>query len=262
MFKLLEIELRKLVPYRFFWISVAAYALLMPALFISLYRFNINVQSFSIGLELYNFPEVWHNSTYIAKWFNFLLYVFVLQMVTNEYQFRTIRQNIIDGLSPMQYLAGKALLLLVFALGSTALVGLLALLSGLFLSESVDYAKMGLKLEYLGFYFLQLLGYLSLALLIGSLLRKAGIAILGYMAYLLIIEAVLRYAPFMASLKPDIWGPYLPSQTFGSLLPNPLPSYLGMAPPAPVETLPVVLSIGYIVVFIAATGWLIAKRDL
>ncbi|PKL75826.1 MAG: ABC transporter permease, partial [Candidatus Melainabacteria bacterium HGW-Melainabacteria-1] len=119
MFKLLEIELRKLVPYRFFWISVLAYALLMPALFVSFYRFNIQIQSFEIGIDFYNFPDVWHNSAYIAKWFNFLLYVFVLQMVTNEYQFRTIRQNIIDGLSPWQYLSGKVLLLLLFALGST-----------------------------------------------------------------------------------------------------------------------------------------------
>lgn len=258
MFKLLEIELRKLVPYRFFWLSVIAYLVLMPALFISLYKFNINVRSFEIGINFYNFPEVWQNTTYIAKWFNFLLYVFVLQMVTNEYQFRTIRQNIIDGLSPWQYLAGKVMLLLFFALGSTLLVGILAWLSGLFMSEPPhDQTHMFQKVEFLGYYFIQLLGYLSLALLTGTLVRKAGMAVLAFTTYTLIVEAILRYR-----FLPAQAGPYLPSQAFGTLVPNPLPSYLGMGPPPAVEPTMVAVSCGYILLFILASGWLIAGKDL
>ncbi|PKL76267.1 MAG: hypothetical protein CVV27_11165, partial [Candidatus Melainabacteria bacterium HGW-Melainabacteria-1] len=132
-----------------------------------------------------------------------------------------------------------------------------ALLSGLFFSEQTDHSQLFVKTEYLGFYFVQILGYLSLALLMGTVLRKAGMAILGFTVYTLIIEAILRYR-FM----PDGWGAYLPSQTLSSLLPNPLPGYLGMAPPAPVEAGTIFLSLAYTLGFILLSGWLIAKRDL
>lgn len=257
MFKLLEIELRKLIPYRFFWVAVLAYALLMPGLFISLYRFNIQIKTFTLGFNFYNFPEVWHNSAFIAGWFNILLYFFVLQLVTNEYQFRTIRQNIIDGLSRWQYLAGKALLLLFFAICSTALLSLLALLSGFFLSEAVNHEQIFQKTEYMGFYFLQLLGYLSFALFIGTLVRKQATSIIVFIGYSLVLENILRYR-----VLPEAIGPYLPLQILGNLLPNPLPAYFEMAPPPVVETQTMLLSGVYILVFLAASGWLISRRDL
>lgn len=257
MFKLLEIELRKLLPYRFFWLSVLAYAVLMPALFASLYKFNINVRGFEIGFSFYNFPEVWHNTTYIAGWFNFLLYVFVLQIVTNEYQFRTLRQNIIDGLSPWQALGGKILLLLLFALCSSVFVGLVALICGLTMSETHDQAKMFLHMEFLGYYFVQLLGYLSLGLLIGTLVRKSGMAVLAFSAYILIVEPVLRFRFLPAEI-----GPYLPSQTFGSLVANPLPSYLGLGKVAPLDPTMLAVSGGYILAFVVLSGLMVSRSDL
>ncbi|HEY9843850.1 MAG TPA: ABC transporter permease subunit [Candidatus Obscuribacterales bacterium] len=262
MFKLLEIELRKLVPYRFFWLSVIAYALLMPALFVSLHNLNITIRTFTLNLNFYNFPDVWHNSVYIAKWFNFLLYVFVLQVVTNEYQFRTIRQNIIDGLSPWQYLTGKVLLLVLFALCSTLLVGALGLYAGMFLSENHDTAHMWEKTEYLGLYFAQLLGYLSMALMIGTLVRKSGMAVLAFTGYILVVEAVLRYAPFMSSFQPKVWGPYLPSQVLGTLIPNPLPAYFGIGQPAVVDPNMIGISVAYTLAFVLVSGMLIARKDL
>lgn len=257
MLKLLEIELRKLTPYRFFWLAAAAYILMMPGLFISLYRFNINVKGATIDFNFYNFPDVWHNCTFIAGWFNILLYFFVLQVVTNEYQFRTIRQNIIDGLSRWQYLAAKALLLLFFAVCSTLLVALIALLCGLFLSEAPNQAQMWQKTEYLGYYFLQLLGYLSFALLVGTLVRKQATSIIVFIGYTLVLENIIRYRFFADNI-----GPYLPLQVLGALMPNPLPYYFGMGEPPVVATEMITLSVVYILLFLGLSGWLIRQRDL
>lgn len=257
MFKLLEIELRKLLPYRAFWVAVLAYVLLMPGLFISLHRLQINVQTFTLDFSFYNFPEVWHNSAYIASWFNILLYFFVLLVVTNEYQFRTLRQNVIDGLSRWQVVGAKTLLLLVFGLGSTALVALLALLSGLFLSENPDHSQMFVRTEYLGYYFVQLLGYLAFAQLVGNLVRKQGMSIIVYLGYSLVVETILRYR-----VLPEGWGQYLPLQVLGKLLPNPIPSYFGMpASPAP-DTQIFALAAVYTVGFVLLSAWVVHRRDL
>lgn len=259
MFKLLEIELRKLIPYRAFWLAVVAYALLMPGLFISLYRLNINIQGMSLGFSFYNFPDVWHNTTFIASWFNILLYFFVMLVVTNEYQFRTIRQNVIDGLSRWQYLGGKVMLLLLFAIGSTGLVAVLSLLCGLFLSDKANQAEMFVKTEFLALYFVQLLGYLSFALFLATVVRKQGMSIILFLGYSLVFETILRYR-----VIPESWniGPYLPLQAIGSVIPNPLPAYFGAPPTKTFDTTILACSAVYILVFIVASGWVIRHRDL
>jgi ABC-2 type transport system permease protein len=257
MFTLLEIELRKLVPSRDFWLSVTVYVILMPAVFLSLKLFNLKVPNSDIGFNLYDFPDVWHNLAYIAQWVNYLLYIIVLQTVTHEYQFRTIRQNIIDGLSPWQYLWGKVILLMVFTLGSTLLVAVLALLGGLFMSDNPDQSQMFVKIEYVGLYCLQLFGYLSLAMLIGTLVRKTGMAILAFTGYTLMVEALLRNL-----FLPRAVGRYLPSHMLDRLVPNPFFGYVGMGAPAPVDPSTIGISGMYIIAFVLISGWLIAKKDL
>ena len=255
--KLLEIELRKLIPYRSFWVAVLAYAILMPALFISLYRFNIKIEQFTLGFNFYNFPDVWHNTTYIASWFNILLYFFVILVVTNEYQFRTVRQNVIDGLSRWQTIVSKLLLILLFAIGSTLIVATIALLCGLFLSEEGSGTLSFEKAEFLGFYFVQLFGYMSFALLVATLLRKQAMSIIAFLAYILVAEPVLHYR-----FLPEAWAPYLPLEALGSLLPNPLPAYFGMKPPAVADPSLFWLSGIYIVIFIVGSGLVLQQRDI
>lgn len=255
--KLLEIELRKLIPYRSFWAAVLAYAVLMPALFISLYRFNIQIQQFTLGFNFYNFPDVWHNTTYIASWFNILLYFFVILVVTNEYQFRTVRQNVIDGLSRWQTIGGKILLMLLFAIGSTIVVAAVAILCGLFLSEEGSGTLSFEKAEFLGFYFVQLLGYMSFALLTATILRKQGMSIIAFLGYILVAEPVLRYR-----FLPESWAPYLPLEALSKLLPNPLPAYFGMNPAASPSTSLFIISGVYTVLFLVASGLVLQQRDI
>lgn len=257
MFTLLEIELRKLVPSRDFWLSVTAYVILMPAVFVSLKFFNISPPNSRIGFNLYDFPDVWHNLAYVAQWVNYLLYVIVLQTLTHEYQLRTIRQNIIDGLSRWQYLSGKLILLIVLTLGSMLLVSVLTLLSGWLMSDNPDPSQMFGKIEYLGLYGLQLLGYLSLALLIATLARKTGMAILAFTGYTLMIEPLLR-----SLVLPQAVGRYLPSHLLARLIPNPFFGYVGMGAPAPVDPATIGLSGVYIIAFVLCSGWLIARQDL
>ena len=262
MFKLLEIEFRKLIPYRAFWVAVLAYALLMPGLFISLHKLNINVQNFSLGINFYNFPDVWHNNTYIASWFNVLLYFFMILVVSNEYQFRTVRQNVIDGLSRFQVLGSKMLLMLVFSMASTVLVAGVSLLCGMFLAEEGFREVSWEKIEYVGLYFVQILGFMSFALLVTTVFRKQGMSIIVFIGYTLIGENILRYLIFPKLHLPFDLGAYLPFQNIGKLIPNPLPAYFGLMEPPVFQQELMVTSLGYVLLFLVASVGVLYRRDL
>ncbi|PIQ25613.1 hypothetical protein COW36_21465 [bacterium (Candidatus Blackallbacteria) CG17_big_fil_post_rev_8_21_14_2_50_48_46] len=256
--RLLSIELRKIVWYRAFWISALAYLVLMPLLFISMANFKIEVGAkTSIGLNFYLFPDVWHHAAYMASWFNLLLYFFVILLVTNEFQFRTLRQNIIDGLSRSEVLIGKLLLLLLFTLVSTLLVAVVAFGCGLAYGNGFDPATAFDKINYLALFFLQCYATLIFALFLSLLVQKQGLTIIVYLFYSLVIEPVLHYR-----ILPQGWGEYLPMKIISELIPNPLPALLGLGVTRTVELQTILIALGYMVLMVVASwGWL-HWRDL
>jgi hypothetical protein len=258
MFHLLEIELRKLVPSRDFWLSISAYVFLLPAAFVSLKLFSFEVPNSQMGINLFVFPDVWHNISYVGSWVNYLLYVVVLQVITHEYQHRTMRQNVIDGLSPREYVMGKVSLLALFTLASMLLVAALALLGGWV--GSADAAH-GIG-SFAGgsavlLYGLQLFGYVALALFLGTLTRKTGAAILAFIGYTLMLEPLLR-----GLILPTAIGRYAPSYVLGRLVPNPFFGYVGMGGSLTVGTTTILLAAAYAAVLVAAASWLVTRQDL
>ncbi len=261
-FRLLSIEWRKLLPYRAFWIALAAYTLLMPSLFISLHNFNINVGSNELSISFYNFPDVWHNVAYIASWFNILLYFFVILLVGNEYQYKTFRQNIIDGMSRSQALLSKLYLITGFAAGSTLLVTALGFLCGYYLGEVAAYPVSFEKFEYMGMYFLQVLGYMSMALCITHLLRKQGMSIVVFLMYAFIAEPVIQYKVLKDWIPLPQVADYLPVNTMGKLIGNPLPGYFGLGEPAVINMQAAGVTTAYIVAFTLLSYLMVRSRDL
>src|ERR1700733_10125075 len=100
MMKRLSIELKKIMPYPPFWIFIGLYVLLTLMVFCSLPFIKFTGPASALTLKTYyTFPDIWHTLTYIAGLFNLLLGVLVIILITNEFNFRTVRQNIIDGWS-------------------------------------------------------------------------------------------------------------------------------------------------------------------
>ena len=254
---LLEIELHKLLPSRDFWLSASTYAVLLPAAFVSLKMFSFEIPNSQMGVNLFVFPDVWRNVTYVGSWVNYLLYVVALQIVTHEYQFRTMRQNIVDGLSPQQYVGGKVILFALLTLASMLLVTALALLGGLVGSAHTQavgaFAGSGAVL----LYGLQLCGYLALALLLATQTRKTGVAILMFIGYTLMAEPLAR-----GLLLPSAIGRYAPSHVFSQLVPNPFFGYVGMGGSLAVAPTSIALAGVYTAAFIMAAAWLVSRQDL
>lgn len=252
----LEIELAKLLGSRDFRVSAAIYALLLAIAVLSLKGFAFEVPGGAGGYNLLAFPDVWHNAAYIGGWVDSLLYIVALQSMTSEYQFRTARQHVIDGMSRLAFVRAKILLLALFASASTLLVASSALVLGIWAGGSTAGATAFSGLRFVPLHALQALCYLMLALLIGTAVRRTGSAALVFLGYTLLAEPLLRTLAL-----PRGAARYLPSALFADLVPNPFFGYAGMRVTA-AFTHAIVFSVLYAGVLAATAAWLFSRQDL
>jgi ABC-2 type transport system permease protein len=180
MLHLLNIDLKKLTSYRTFWVVIVIYfsILLMlttSGMAILTYLANKGAQ---LGADinvrrvpLYHFPDVWQNMIWISGFLKFVLGVLVIVSVTNEYAYRTVRQNIIDGLSRWEFLQSKILTNVVLAAVSTVGLFIISLVAGLIMSPELRLSEIFDDVEFFPAYFLQVFGYLSFALMISMLIQ-------------------------------------------------------------------------------------------
>lgn len=226
MIRLLQIELLKLLNNRTVWIIFGLHFLLLAPIAFGLKKiiksFNIDIGGIDIaqaaleGFSLFNYPDIWHNVTYLASCFQLFFAIIVVVMVTNEYTFRTIKQNIIDGMSKFEILAAKQLIILLLALVATVLLILLVFILG----KNPNNVSIFSGSTYLFKYFLGLVVYLNFAYLLSSWLKKAGLTIGLLFLYTLVIENLIAFK------LPENIANYLPMNLVNNLIPNPLLAFL------------------------------------
>ena len=226
MLSLIKIEWLKIKKYPAFWWMLGIVALTYP---------GINAMSFygyqkaTSGKEITNniakmllgnpfaFPETWHSVAYFSSFFILLPSILVIMMVTNEYTFRTHRQNIIDGWSRSQFITSKLFDVLIIAAIVTAVYVAVAAGFGIYADNSAI-GRWAEQLQYIPLFFLQTFAQLSIAFMLGYLVKKAFIALGIFLFYYLIIENIaVAYARF----KLDDIGRFLPFEISDRLLPAP-----------------------------------------
>ena len=121
MIRLLQIEFIKLWNNRASRILIISYFVLLT--FISLVaaiKFDIGPIQFHLAeLGIFDFPYIWHFNAFIAAFFKLFLAVVIVSMMANEYSNKTIKQNLIDGLSKWEFIYSKFLTVLAFSVLST-----------------------------------------------------------------------------------------------------------------------------------------------
>ncbi|MCR5886277.1 ABC transporter permease [Hymenobacter sp. J193] len=253
---LLHAELRKLLPYRTVWILLVLYAVLLAG-FVGMSGGTV-INGKPMGNSLYAFPGVWSRLTYVASYFNLLLGILLIILIADEFQFRTFRQQVLDGLSRADLIQGK----LGIAVGLTTYATLVVLGIGLFfgLTRGPEAAPGAVTAELgaVGLYAVQALGYLSLAALLAFALRKSGLAILAFLLYGWVAEPLVR------SQLPDSLDRYFPGKLLSALTPTPGQELLDtVAGPSgallPTQALPIALA--YVALF-WLLSYLLLRRDL
>jgi ABC-2 type transport system permease protein len=187
MLHLLKIDLKKLTSYRTFWVVCGLYFLTLAFTTASgmeflkwlAHTFDKFGSSLNINrIPLYHFPDVWQNLVFVSGFFKIVLGIMVVISITNEFTYRTIRQNVIDGLSRWEFLLSKILTNSLLSLMSVAMVFVIALVTGLIYSPEINANDIFTGLEFFPAYFLEVFGFLSYALLIGILIQRSGLTII------------------------------------------------------------------------------------
>ncbi len=226
MMNLLRTEWLKMRKYWAFWWMTGIIALSYPGInyiFYQIYKelmekdnATSQIMKMIIG-NPFTFPEVWHTVAYASSVFIFIPALAVIMFITNEYTYKTHRQNIIDGWSRQQFLAGKCIDVALVSAMVTLLYIIVALLIG-FINKTGETANIWAGSKYIGLFFIQVFSQLSIAFLIAFLTRKAFIALGVFLFYALILENIaVAWAKFKAN---DI-GEFLPMEISDRLIPPP-----------------------------------------
>src|SRR5690625_5061327 len=192
MSRLLAIEFHKLRYSKSTRILVAAYFILITFIaLIASIEFNIGNVNFRLADQgIFNFPYIWHFNAYIADFLKLFLAIVIVSMMANEYSNRTLKQNLIDGLSKKEFISSKFLTVLVFSLISTIFLFIITMILGWSFSDYTELSIVFSDLEYLLAYFIKLTGFFSFCMFAGILVKRSAFA-LGFLFIWWIIEGII-----------------------------------------------------------------------
>ena len=218
MFSLIQIEWLKIKKYPAFWAMLIIVLLTYPAANLMFYNVYLDITT-QKGTQMlakmflgnpFAFPETCHTVAYISSFFVILPSILVIMLVTNEYQYKTQRQNVIDGWTRRQFMASKLIDVFIVSAITTLLYALVAIGFSIY-ADTFDATKMWEQSYYIGLFFLQTFAQLSIAFLLGYLIKKAFIALGIFLFYYLIVENIATgYIRMKAEKIGGDLGRYLP----------------------------------------------------
>ena len=264
MLNLLSIEYSKVKNYTTFWVMLIIYASLIPVIIWGISVFHFGQEETPMyweGSSIFKFPVVWNGVTWVASWFNLLLGILIVLIICNDFNYRTFKQNVIDGLSKQQVIASKFLFLIALALVVTLYTFLLGTIFGFAFSDGVDMLD---DIYYIGIYFIQTIGYFTMAFLLAILIKRPALSIIIY-AVVIIFKFIFYFV-----LGSTI-SQFIPMNIFAGLTPFPiLQDQIAMMDAQQQAEYAIIISqsirtivaITYIGIFLFISNYILKKRDL
>ncbi|WP_036152918.1 ABC transporter permease [Maribacter forsetii] len=193
MIRLLQIEFIKLWNNRASKVLIISYfALLTSIALVAAIKFDIGPIKFHLADQgIFNFPYIWHFNTFITAFFKLFLAIVIVSMMSNEYSNKTIKQNLIDGLSKKEFILSKFLTVITFSLVSTIFVFIVSLILGLVYSDFNEISIILTDLQFLFAFFVKLTGFFSFCLFLGVLVKRSAFA-LGFLILWQVLEGIFR----------------------------------------------------------------------
>ena len=226
---LFRIDYKKLKHYRTFWVIIGMYFIILGLFTSSFMEFlkwlksklpdmDLNVYK----IPLYHFPDIWQNITYASSFFKIMVGVLVVISITNEYSYRTLRQNVIDGVSRLDFLISKIATNLGLSVASALFIFVIGLVTGLIYTPELEWKYVVQSMPFVAAYGLQMFTYLSFALMLGIIIQRSGLTILLLM-FASTIELIIKLN-LPDSL--EVIKQYFPMDAIDNLVPNPFLKYV------------------------------------
>lgn len=263
MMKITQIEFAKLKKYHVLKILFLAYMVVIPGWMYFMDFFfskEQDIKSLVLDNELFVFPHIWSFTTFCASFFNILLSVIIVIVTCNELQYKTMRQNIIDGLTKQQVILGKFVVVVALSIFATLYTFLVTLvIGGIYGDLSGAFENIHLVF----YYFLQTLGYFSFAFLFALIVRRPAIAIIAFILYFP-VEFIIGKL-----ITADIYQ-FFPLKVYADLTPVPFFKHFLAAREAAThqdiwvmsESMKLVFAGAYILLFFFLGYWTLKRRDL
>ncbi len=275
--RLLQIEFIKLWNNNASRVLILSYFVLLTSIaLVAAIKFDIGPVKFHLAEQgIFNFPYIWHFNTFITAFFKLFLAIVIVSMMANEYSNKTIKQNLIDGLSKKEFILSKFLTVISFALISTVFVFVVSLILGLVYSDYNEISIIFSDMEFLFAFFIKLVGFFSFCLFLGILVKRSAFA-LGFLILWQVFEGfvrgMMRWQLFDGETTDAIMA-FFPLNSMWNLIKEPF-SRLGavqtvadqigeeLALDYYVQFYEVLIVIGWTAIFVYLSYALLKKRDL
>ncbi len=279
MLRLLNIELQKLKYNRSAKvISIVYFALIGFTAFIVSIEFNFGGVNFRVADQgIFNFPFIWHFNTWVVAWLKIFFAIVIVSIVSNEYSYRTIKQNLIDGLSKREFLTSKFITVVLFTVISTIALFLVSLILGLIFSDYTEFSIIFSDMQFIFAYFLKLLTFFSFCMFLGFWIKRSAFA-LGFLGLWQVIEGLIAILFQYIKIKTDVnlfdtVYNFLPLNAMSDLVPEPFTRFGAVQSAAnqlgesfnknyDVPWLSVGICILWTIIFVYGSYAILKKRDL
>jgi len=228
MFRNLQIEWMKIRNYRVFQVFSILYMLGIVVIIYIFYKIYMDVMSeiMRLGtndksreahdfLRLFTPDTIWNT---VCFWTSLLLYLpgmIIISLFINEVNFKTHRQNIIDGWKRETFIYTKLGLIVCISIAVTIMNAIATMVMCRIIG--IEFSLIS-GLDTLALCFIQTLIYLMFALLLATFFRKSGVAIIVFFIYGLILESLLMW--LFSKIYPGAQY-FLPLEIADALIPFP-----------------------------------------
>ncbi|MCC5919328.1 MAG: ABC transporter permease [Cyclobacteriaceae bacterium] len=233
--KILQLEWLKIKHKRSFQILLLIYLISLVTVLFSgqwllaaLDRLSIDFEGYRPSmLPIYEFPDIWHNISYVAYYLAFIPAIMLIISMGMEYENDTLKQHIIDGLKPTEFLMSKLWLIICFATIHLSVVFLVGMTMGLNQSYDRSISAIFKYFEFLPVLFFQVVGMLLFVCTLTLFIKKTGLSILIFILYFIIIEPIISGVLFvLAGDNLAIIRQMLPARAISEVISFPFGRYV------------------------------------
>lgn len=261
--ELIAIEYAKLKKFHALKIIFAVYMLTVPGWMYFMnffFKLEPGLKALFTNDNPFDFPHIWSYITYSASFFNVLLAVIIVVVTTNDFQYKTMRQNIIDGMSKQKVILSKFILVFFLSTIATLYTAIVGLIIGLIESTSYDWYQ---NVHLIVLYFIQTLGYFSFAFLFAIIVKRPAIAIVSFILYFPVetIIGKIMNADAYQVFPLKVFADLTPIPFFKSIVVS-MKDQSGGTPWILDTNIQIILSLIYVLLFFLLSYYLLKKKDL
>lgn len=211
------------------------------------------------GLPIFDFVDIWQNLAWLATIFKWIPAFIIILSITLEYSQKTIKQNIIDGLSKKEFLLSKIALVVIISIGSALLLLVLGLMLGMLYSPVKEFNYILENIAFVGGYGLEVFVFLCMAMFFAFFIQKSGVTIILFLLYTAFFEPILTQL-LNLNYHRQVW--YFPVEAINRIIRFPFSKYVLEHVEDKILVTDVFVALGWGAIFILLSYWALHKKDL